>query len=98
MRLTGSDYRPCLEAVLMAREFGRVILPLTVLQRLDCVLEPTKAAVLARSQVLPIQSLRNVDPILECVAGQRFYDRSPLVFRTLMRRLKDDYLQDIGQK
>ena len=28
-------------------EYGRVILPLTVLRRLDCVLEPTKAAVLA---------------------------------------------------
>ena len=27
-------------------EYGRVILPFTVLRRLDCVLEPTKAAVL----------------------------------------------------
>ena len=27
-------------------EYGRVILPLTVLRRLDCVLEPTKAQVL----------------------------------------------------
>jgi len=30
-------------------EYGRVILPLTVLRRLDCVLEPTKEAVFARS-------------------------------------------------
>ncbi len=29
-------------------EYGKVILPLTVLRRLDCVLEPTKAAVLER--------------------------------------------------
>jgi type I restriction enzyme M protein len=29
-------------------EYGLVILPLTVLRRLDCVLEPTKPAVLAR--------------------------------------------------
>jgi hypothetical protein len=28
-------------------EYGKVILPFTVLRRLDCVLEPTKAAVLA---------------------------------------------------
>ncbi|PIU42106.1 MAG: restriction endonuclease subunit M, partial [Candidatus Omnitrophica bacterium CG07_land_8_20_14_0_80_42_15] len=28
-------------------EYGRVILPLTVLRRLDCVLEPTKEAVFA---------------------------------------------------
>lgn len=31
-------------------EYGRVILPFTVLRRLDCVLEPTKAAVLAEKQ------------------------------------------------
>ena len=31
-------------------EYGKVILPLTVIRRLDCVLEPTKAAVLARRQ------------------------------------------------
>ena len=30
-------------------EYGKVILPLTVLRRLDCVLEPTKAAVLDRA-------------------------------------------------
>ena len=30
-------------------EYGKVILPLTVLRRLDCVLEPTKPAVLSRS-------------------------------------------------
>ena len=36
-------------------EYGRVILPLTVLRRLDCVLEPTKAKVLAKlaKQVAP---------------------------------------------
>ena len=28
-------------------DYGKVILPFTVLRRLDCVLEPTKAAVLA---------------------------------------------------
>jgi type I restriction enzyme M protein len=28
-------------------EYGRVILPLTVIRRLDCVLEPTKSTVLA---------------------------------------------------
>jgi len=28
-------------------EYGRVILPLTVLRRLDCVLEPTKGIVLS---------------------------------------------------
>jgi len=31
-------------------EYGKVILPFTVLRRLDCVLEPTKAAVLAEKE------------------------------------------------
>ncbi len=31
----------------MPHEYGRVILPFTVLRRLDCALEPMKAAVLA---------------------------------------------------
>jgi type I restriction-modification system DNA methylase subunit len=33
-------------------EYGRVILPLVLLRRLDCVLEPTKAQVLARAKLL----------------------------------------------
>jgi type I restriction enzyme M protein len=32
--------------------YGRVILPLTVLRRLDCVLEPTKAKVLEKHAAL----------------------------------------------
>ena len=31
-------------------EYGKVILPLTVIRRLDCVLEPTKEAVLDEAQ------------------------------------------------
>ncbi len=31
-------------------EYGKVILPFTVLRRLDCVLEPTKAAVLKEKE------------------------------------------------
>jgi type I restriction enzyme M protein len=39
-------------------EYGKVILPFTVLRRLDCVLEPTKAAVLTE---LATRSKRNPD-------------------------------------
>ena len=35
-------------------EYGRVILPLVVLRRLDCVLEPTKAEVLAELPAGPV--------------------------------------------
>ncbi len=34
-------------------EYGKVILPLTVLRRLDCVLEPTKEKVLEKAKALP---------------------------------------------
>jgi len=37
-------------------EYGRVILPLVLLRRLDCVLEPTKAQVLARAKTLTVQT------------------------------------------
>ncbi len=72
-------------------EYGKVILPLTVLRRLDCVLEPTKKAVLARSAKLRGQ-VDNVEPVLCAVAGQRFYNTSPLDFP----RLLDDPAQAAG--
>ena len=43
-----------LRGVYKQSEYGRVILPLTVLRRLDCVLEPTKEAVLAKHAELRI--------------------------------------------
>lgn len=45
-------------------EYGKVILPLVVLRRLDCVLEPTKAEVLAEHAKLTGR-LENAGPILE---------------------------------
>ncbi|MDA8074441.1 MAG: class I SAM-dependent DNA methyltransferase [Actinomycetota bacterium] len=72
-------------------EYGKVILPLTVLRRLDCVLEPTKAAVLARAAKLRGQ-VDNVEPVLCAVAGQRFYNTSPLD----LPRLLDDPAQVAG--
>jgi type I restriction enzyme M protein len=44
-------------------EYGRVILPLTVLRRLDCVLEPTKAKVLETAKRLE-GKVQNLDPVL----------------------------------
>ena len=34
-------------------EYGKIILPFTVLRRLDCLLEPTKSAVLETASTLP---------------------------------------------
>jgi type I restriction enzyme M protein len=72
-------------------DYGKVILPLTVIRRLDCVLESTKAAVLDRHASLK-GKVENVDPILESVASQRFFNTSPLDFR----RLLDDPAQVAG--
>ena len=58
-------------------EYGKVILPFTVLRRLDCVLEASKAAVLAEYAAKTAAGL-NPDPFLQRKAGQIFYNTSPL--------------------
>ncbi len=58
-------------------EYGRVILPFTVLRRLDCVLEATKPAVL---QEFDAKTRAGVPPeaFLLRRSGQSFYNTSPL--------------------
>lgn len=59
-------------------EYGRVILPFTVLRRLDCVLEATKPAVLAEFEAKTKAGL-NPDPFLRRASGnQSFYNTSQL--------------------
>ncbi|CAM3155268.1 type I restriction-modification system subunit M [Cupriavidus taiwanensis] len=58
-------------------EYGRVILPFTVLRRLDCVLAITKPAVLAEFEA-KTQAGINPDPFLQRKAKQSFYNVSPL--------------------
>ena len=72
-----------LRGVYKQSEYGRVILPLVVLRRLDCVLEPTKADVLARHAALTGR-VENVEPVLCAVSGEQFYNVSPLDFRRLL--------------
>ena len=64
-------------------EYGKVILPFTVLRRLDCVLEPTKAAVLAEL-AKRTQAKVNPEPFLLRKSGQLFYNTSPLDLKKLM--------------
>ncbi|MEP7245959.1 MAG: class I SAM-dependent DNA methyltransferase, partial [Gammaproteobacteria bacterium] len=64
-------------------DYGKVILPFTVLRRLDCVLEPTKAAVLTELAVRQKAGL-NPEPFLLKKAGQLFYNTSPLDLKKLM--------------
>lgn len=58
-------------------EYGRVILPFTVLRRLDCVLEATKPAVLTEFAAKTKAGL-NPEPFLLRKAGQSFFNTSPL--------------------
>jgi type I restriction enzyme M protein len=64
-------------------EYGRVILPLTVLRRLDCVLEPTKAAVLAEHKRLK-GKLKDPSPVLFQITKVDFFNSSKLTFRRLL--------------
>ena len=71
-------------------QYERVMLPMTVLRRFDCVLAPTKAAVVQRWKALEDGKVKNLDPILNKVAGRGedlgFHNHMDLDFR----RLKGD--------
>jgi type I restriction-modification system DNA methylase subunit len=64
-------------------EYGKVILPFTVLRRLDCVLELTKAGVLTELVKRKKAGL-NPEPFLLRKSGQLFYNTSPLDLKKLM--------------
>jgi len=64
-------------------QYGRVILPLTVLRRLDCVLDPTKEKVLAKAASLKGGKVGNVEPILNRIAKVPFHNTSRLDFQKL---------------
>jgi len=64
-------------------EYGKVILPFTVLRRIDCVLEATKPAVLAEKALREKAGL-NPEPFLLKKSGQLFYNTSPLDLKKLV--------------
>jgi type I restriction enzyme M protein len=61
-------------------EYGQVILPFTVLRRLDAVMAPTRDAVRARDAAL---SMQNKEKLLERTAGLPFYNVSKQDFKTV---------------
>ena len=65
-------------------QYERVMLPMTVLRRFDCVLAPSKAAVLRKyEQVKDRYKGDALDKVLNNAAGQRFHNHSPLTFEKL---------------
>ncbi len=65
-------------------KYQDVILPLTVLRRLDCVLAPTKAKVLARKAELRGLGLEDMDAQLKKASGFAFYNTSRYDFERLL--------------
>lgn len=76
-------------------EFGRIILPFTVLRRLECVLEPTRQAVLDQYNAIKDQGL-DLDLILPGVACSTFYTISRFSLASLgstgTRQNLEDYI------
>ncbi|MBP6733406.1 MAG: SAM-dependent DNA methyltransferase [Chromatiaceae bacterium] len=72
-------------------DYGKVILPFTVLRRLDCVLEPTKDAVREEFAAKSRAGL-NPEPFLLRTAGQSFYNASSLSLKRLMG--DQDHIKD----
>jgi len=66
-------------------QYERVMLPMTVLRRFDCVLAPIKAKVLAEREKRKGGKLNDdaLDKLLNRAAGQRFHNHSPLDFEKL---------------
>ena len=57
-------------------QYGRIILPFTLLRRLECVLEPTKAAVLKQSKAVEDMPEEAARKLLLHSAAQPFYNTS----------------------
>ena len=75
-----------LRDVYVRGKYRDVILPMTVIRRLDAVLEPTKEAVLRMKAQLDDAGITNQDQALRQIAGEAFYNTSPFRLRDLTSR------------
>ncbi|GGK13760.1 type I restriction-modification system subunit M [Luteimonas terricola] len=75
-------------------KYRDVILPMTVLRRLDAVLEPSKQVVLEMKAALDREGIANQDDALRTAAGQAFYNTSPFRLRDLKSRATRQTLRD----
>ena len=66
-----------------SNQYKDIMLPLTVLRRLDCVLEPTKDEVIKMYKSLEYSKITNHELILNRVAGQSFHNTSRFTFQKL---------------
>lgn len=73
-----------LRDVYVRGKYRDVILPMTVLRRLDCRLEPTKDTILETHQFLNEQHIFQQYPALSKKSGYPFYNSSKFTFRRLL--------------
>ncbi|MGM0536731.1 MAG: type I restriction-modification system subunit M [Pseudomonadota bacterium] len=82
-------------------QYGRIILPFTLLRRLECVLEPTKAEVLTAAHAHQAKPEAVREKLLLRAAEQPFFNASPLTLGTLSdTQTADDlmsYVQSFSQ-
>lgn len=74
-------------------KYRDVILPMTVLRRLDAVAEKSKPAVLQMKAALDQAGITNQGPALRQAAGQAFYNTSPFTLRELKARTSQQQLR-----
>jgi type I restriction enzyme M protein len=82
-----------LRDVYVRGKYRDVILPMTVIRRLDAVLEPAKQEVLNAKKQLDRVGLTNQDATLKQASGQAFYNISPFTLRDLKSRAKQQQLK-----
>ena len=75
-------------------KYRDVILPMTVLRRLDAVLEPTKEKVLEEKKWAEEHNIQDPGPLLEKAADQAFYNTSPFQLKDLTSRATQQQLRD----
>lgn len=83
----------CLRDVYVRGKYRDVILPMTVIRRLDAMLEETKSAVLEMKEQLDVAKIDNQWPALCNVAGQAFCNASPFLLKDLTSRGKKQTLE-----
>lgn len=83
----------CLRDVYVRGKYRDVILPMTVIRRLDAMLEETKPAVLAMKKQLDAAKIDNQWPALCNTAGQAFCNASPFLLKDLTSRARAQTLK-----
>lgn len=83
----------CLRDVYVRGKYRDVILPMTVIRRLDAMLEETKPAVLTMKKQLDAAKIDNQWPVLCNAAGQAFCNASPFLLKDLTSRAKAQTLK-----